>query len=220
MSFLVWPPEVNSSLMFGGAGTDSMVAAAASWDGLAEDLGSAAQSFAAITSGLTEQAWQGPASAAMLQTATQYAGFLGEATAQAQAAAAQAQAVVGAFESALTATVHPLAVAANRNTVGQLVASNLFGQNAPAIAATEAHYEQMWAQDVAAMIGYHGEASAVAAALPAWSTALASLPGQLAGEVSGLVSGNPVGSAASALSSLGSLGSPNSAAGSSSVGSR
>ncbi len=53
-------------------------------------------------------------------------------------------------------------VAANRNAFVQLVLSNLFGQNAPAIAAAEAMYEQMWAADVAAMVGYHGGASAAA----------------------------------------------------------
>src|ERR1700757_1521336 len=63
------------------------------------------------------------------------------------------------------ATVHPLAVAANRNGLVQLVMSNLFGQNAPAIAAAEADYERMWAQDVAAMAGYHAGASAAAAQL-------------------------------------------------------
>ncbi len=197
MSFLVWPPEVNSSLMFGGAGSGPMLAAATSWDGLATELGSAAQSFTSITSGLTQQAWQGPASAAMLQTATQYAGFLSEATAQAQTAAAQAQAVVSAFESAQAAIVHPLAVAANRNSFVQLVMSNLFGQNAPAIAAMEADYEQMWAQDVAAMVGYHGGASAAAAALPSWTTTLQGIASQL----SGAVSANPAASAVSALNS-------------------
>ncbi len=49
----------------------------------------------------------------------------------------------------------------------QLVLSNVFGQNAPAIAAAEATYEQMYA-DVAAMVGYHGGASAAAAALAPW----------------------------------------------------
>ena len=174
-----------------------MLAAATSWDGLAAELGSAAQSFTSITSGLTQQAWQGPASAAMLQTATQYAGFLSEATAQAQTAAAQAQAVVSAFESAQAAIVHPLAVAANRNSFVQLVMSNLFGQNAPAIAAMEADYEQMWAQDVAAMVGYHGGASAAAAALPSWTTTLQGIASQL----SGAVSANPAASAVSALNS-------------------
>ena len=199
MSFVVLPPEVNSSLVFGGPGTASMMAAATSWDGLAADLGAAAQSFTSITSGLTDQAWQGPASAAMMRTATQYASFLGEATAQAQAASAQAQGMVGAFESALAATVHPLAVAANRNSTVQLAATNLFGQNAPAIAAMEANYEQMWAQDVVAMAGYHGQASALAAALPSWSTALEAIPGELASQLSGLVSGSTGNPAASTL---------------------
>ena len=42
----------------------------------------------------------------------------------------------------------------------QLLVSNLLGQNAPAIAAMESDYEQVWAEDMAAMVGYHGGASA------------------------------------------------------------
>lgn len=45
-------------------------------------------------------------------------------------------------------------VAANRAQLATLVATNVFGQNTPAIAATEAEYGQMWAQDAAAMNGY------------------------------------------------------------------
>ncbi|MCA2246100.1 PPE family protein, partial [Mycobacterium sp. WUMAC-067] len=45
-----------------------------------------------------------------------------------------------------------------------LVATNILGQNTPAIAATEAQYAEMWAQDAAAMYGYAGS-SAVAAQL-------------------------------------------------------
>lgn len=37
------------------------------------------------------------------------------------------------------------------------------GQIANAIAATDLYYEEMWAQDIAAMLGYHGGASAVVA---------------------------------------------------------
>lgn len=197
MNFLVLPPEINSSLMFTGAGSAPMLAAAAAWDGLATELGSAAQSFSSITSGLTGQAWQGAASAAMLSTATRYTEVLTAATTQAETAAAQAQAVVSEFESAQSAAVHPALVAANRNQVVQLVLSNLFGQNAPAIAAVESDYERMWAQDVAAMVGYHGGASAAAAQLPSWSSALQGL----SAELSGAVAGNPAGSALSSLNS-------------------
>jgi len=188
MSFFTWPPETNSALMFSGAGGGPMLAAAASWEGLADALGSAAQAFSSTTSGLAGQAWQGPASAAMLAAATRYTSFLTAAQAQAETAATQAQAIVGAFESARAATVHPLTVAANRSQLVSLVVSNLFGQNAPAIAAAEAAYEHMWAADVAAMIGYHGGVSAAAAQLSAWP---ATLEGAFA-EASGALA-NPVG---------------------------
>jgi hypothetical protein len=194
MSFLVLPPEINSSRMYAGAGSAPMLAAAESWDGLAAELGTAAQSFSSVTSGLAGQAWQGAASAAMMQTAARYAAFLTAAATQAQTAAAQAQAVASEFESALAATVHPVLVAANRDQLVQLVVSNLFGQNAPAIAAAESDYEQMWAQDVGAMVGYHGGATAAAAQLSSWSTAIQGLPAQAAA-----IAANPVGSLLSSL---------------------
>ncbi|MBW0013253.1 MAG: PPE family protein [Mycobacterium sp.] len=165
MNFSVLPPEVNSARMFSGAGSAPMLNAAAAWDRLADELASAASSFSAITSGLTQRVWQGPASAAMATAAAPYARWLSAAATHATGAAGQARAVAGAFEGARAATVHPMLVAANRNGLVRLVISNLFGQNAPAIAAAEADYEQMWARDVAAMAGYHAGASAAASQL-------------------------------------------------------
>lgn len=86
--------------------------------------------------------------------------------------AGQAGAVVGVFEAARAAMVHPLAVAANRDVFVRLVLSNVFGQNAPAIAAAEGMYEEFWAADVAAMVGYHGGASATVAQMASWPAAL------------------------------------------------
>ncbi len=62
MNFSIFPPEINSSLIFSGAGSSPMLAAATAWDGLASELGSAADSFSSVTSGLAAQAWQGPPS--------------------------------------------------------------------------------------------------------------------------------------------------------------
>jgi PPE-repeat protein len=193
MNYSVLAPEVNSARMFSGAGSAPMLGAAAAWDALASELGSAASSFSSVTSGLTDQAWQGPASAAMAAAATPYAGWLSAAAARATGAAGQARVAAGAFEAARAATVHPLQVVANRNGLVQLVMSNLFGQNAPAIAAVEAEYEQMWAQDVAAMAGYHAGASAAIAQLPAWQQSLHGLATRLAAAL-GLspVTTNPV----------------------------
>ncbi len=55
--------------------------------------------------------------------------------------------------------VHPSQVAANRASLAALVATNVLGQNAPAIASTEAHYAEMWAQDVIAMRKDEGSSS-------------------------------------------------------------
>jgi PPE-repeat protein len=165
MSFMTLAPEINSLRMFTGGGSAPMLQAAVAWDGLASELGSAASSFNSVTSGLTGQAWQGPASAAMMAAAAPYTGWLSAAANQAQGAAGQARAVVSAFEAARAATIHPLAVAANRNSFVQAVMSNWFGLNAPAIAELEGQYEEMWAQDVAAMVGYHGGVSAAAGQL-------------------------------------------------------
>lgn len=180
MNFSVLPPEVNSARLFSGAGSTPMLAAAAAWNGLADELASAASSFSTVTSTLADQAWQGPASAAMAAAAVPYTSWLSAAAARATGAAGQAQAVADAFEVARAATIHPLLVAANRNGLVQMVLSNFFGQNAPAIAAAEAEYEQMWAQDVVAMVGYHAGASAAAAQLAPWQQSLRSLAGQLA----------------------------------------
>ena len=46
--------------------------------------------------------------------------------------------------------------AANRAQLMSLIAINILGQNTPAIAATEADYGEMWAQDATAMYGYAG----------------------------------------------------------------
>ncbi|WP_165609415.1 PPE family protein [Mycobacterium alsense] len=180
MSFSLWPPEVNSLLLLDGPGPGPMLEAAAAWEGVGSELNSAANAFSSVTSDLAGQAWRGPSSASMTTAAARYVDWLGGAAAQAEQSAAQARAAVIAYESALAAIVNPGLIAANRNQFVSLVTSNLFGQNAPAIAAAEATYEQMWAQDVAAMGGYHASASATVAQLGSWEQALQNLPAEFA----------------------------------------
>ncbi|ORA84948.1 hypothetical protein BST29_01735 [Mycobacterium malmoense] len=169
------PPEINSALIFAGPGAAPLLAAAAAWDALAEDLASSASSFFSVTSDLANGSWQGASAAAMMSVATQYVSWLSGAAAQAEQAAGQASAIAAAFESALAATIQPAVVAANRALVQALSATNWFGLNAPAIMDTEAAYEQMWASDVAAMFGYHADASAAAAQLAPWQQLLEKL---------------------------------------------
>jgi PPE-repeat protein len=177
MDFLVLRPEVNSSRMFSGTGSGPMLAAARGWDGLAAELQAAATSFDSVVSSVTNGPWQGSSAAAMGAAAAPYVGWLTAATAQAEQSAGQVRAAAGAFEAAFEATVHPAVVAANRGQLVSLVRSNLLGLNAPAIAAIEADYEQMWAQDVAAMVAYHGAASTAISQLMPWKSLQQSTPG-------------------------------------------
>lgn len=51
-------------------------------------------------------------------------------------------------------------IEANRTLLAALVATNILGQNTSAIAATEAEYAEMWAQDATAMYGYAASSAA------------------------------------------------------------
>jgi PPE-repeat protein len=176
MDFATLPPEVNSGLMYAGPGSGPILAAAASWDSLAAEVSSAAGDYRSVISGLTSGPWQGPASASMVAAVAPYVWWMNATAAQAEQAADQAKAAASAYEAAFTATVAPPVIAANRTLLASLVASNILGQNTAAIATTEAHYAEMWAQDAASMYGYAGSSAAAStltpfAAPPATTTA-------------------------------------------------
>jgi PPE-repeat protein len=166
MDFAALPPEVNSGRMYAGAGSGPMITAAASWDSLAAEVSSAAGDYGSVISGLTSGPWQGPASASMAAAAAPYVSWMNATAAQAEQAADQAKAAASAYETAFTATVPPPVIVANRTLLASLVATNILGQNSPAIATTEAQYAEMWAQDAAAMYGYAGSSSAAATLTP------------------------------------------------------
>jgi PPE-repeat protein len=166
MDFGMLPPEVNSGRMYAGPGAESMLAGAAAWDGVAAELNSAAVSYASVVSALLAEPWLGPASAAMAAAAAPYAAWLATAAAQAEQTAVQARAAAAAFEAAFAATVPPPLIVANRSRLMSLVATNILGQNSPAIAATQAEYAEMWAQDAAAMYAYEAASSAASTLAP------------------------------------------------------
>ena len=168
MDFGTYPPEINSLRMYTGPGAAPMLTAAQAWQGLAAELHSAASSYQSVVSGLTAGPWLGPASASMAAAAASYIAWLNATAAQAEETAAQAKAAASAYQTAFTSTVPPQTVAANRSRLATLVATNLFGRNTQKIAASEAQYAEMWAQDAAAMYGY-AASSASATTLTAFS---------------------------------------------------
>ncbi|OBI35036.1 PPE family protein [Mycobacterium colombiense] len=165
MDFGALPPEVNSARIYTGPGSGSLLAAASAWDGLAAQLHSATAAYESVISNLSS-GWQGPSSVAMAAAATPFVEWMSATGAQAEQAAAQARAAAAAYETAFLATVSPVVIAENRSQLATLVATNVLGQNTAAIAATEAAYGQMWAQDSAAMYGYAGSSATAAQMTP------------------------------------------------------
>lgn len=160
LDFAALPPEVNSARMYSGAGSAPMLAAASAWKGLAAELRSTALSYESVLSALASEQWHGPAAASMAAAAAPYIAWMNATAAQAEQTAMQAEAAAGAYEAAFAATVPPPLIVANRAQLAALIATNILGQNTPAIAATEAEYCEMWAQDAAAMYAYAGSSAA------------------------------------------------------------
>ena len=184
MDFSALPPEINSARMYSGPGAGPLMAAATAWDELATELNSTAASYSSVISGLTSEDWLGPSSASMAAAAAPYAAWMSTTGAQAEQAAAQAMAAASAYEAAFAMTVPPPVIAANRSQTMALIATNILGQNTSAIAASEAQYAEMWAQDSAAMQGYASSSAAASTlrpfTLPPQTTNPAGLAGQAA----------------------------------------
>jgi PPE-repeat protein len=164
MEFTTLPPEVISALIHSGPGAESLANAAAAWQQLSANLEDAADNYAASLSSMDET-WYGPSSAAMFQSVTPYVTWLRTTAQQAQQTAAAAQSAAAAFSSVQASVVPTATVAANRMRLAQLLATNVFGRNLPAIAQTESDYQTMWANNAAAMTRYQA-ASSQASTLP------------------------------------------------------
>jgi PPE-repeat protein len=149
MDFSTRPPEITSGRIYSGPGSGSMMAVAATWDRLATTL----DGFAAECR-------------SMPQPAKSYLEWLRATAIEARQAATQAQAAAIAYESAFAEVVPPLVIEANRAQRMELATTNHLAHAGPAIADAEAEYDQMWAQDTAAMHAYAGASAAASALTP------------------------------------------------------
>jgi PPE-repeat protein len=204
MDFGIYPPEINSGRMYTGPGSGPMLAAAQAWGNLADELYTAASAYQSVVSELTSGSWSGPSSTSMTTAAGTYVEWLSATAAQAEDTAAQARAAVAGYEAAFAMTVPPPEIAANRSLLAVLVATNFLGQNTPAIAATEALYGEMWAQDALAMYGYAGSSAAATVLSPFTSPDQNTDPGGTASQAAAVsqASGSAVGNAQGAISAV------------------
>ena len=183
LDFAGIPPEITSALMYTGAGSGPLMAAAASWSNLAAELSTTATSWESIVGTLTGGPWVGAGSAAAAAAAQPIVSWLTTAAAAAEQAATQATSSAAAYEAAFTGVIPPPVIAANRAQLAALVATNFLGINTPAIMATEAEYAAFWVQDAITMYLYQAASAAagilqpLAPATPSTNPAAAGIQG-------------------------------------------
>ena len=165
LDYGVLPPEINSGRMWAGPGSGSLAASGAAWQALAAELGSSAAGMQAVIAALTTGSWTGPTSMTMAAAAAPYVVWMLATAAQCEEAAMAAAQAAMAFEAAHAGVVPPPEIEENRVRLAALVASNIFGINSIPIAATEADYERMWAQDSTVMYGYSADAAGLTGSL-------------------------------------------------------
>lgn len=204
MDFGALPPEVNSGRMYCGPGSAPMVAAASAWNGLAAELSVAAVGYERVITTLQTEEWLGPASTLMVEAVAPYVAWMRATAIQAEQAASQARAAAAAYETAFAAIVPPPLIAANRARLTSLVTHNVFGQNTASIAATEAQYAEMWAQDAMAMYGYAGSSATATKVTPFAPPPNTTSPSAAATQLSAVAkaAGTSAGAAQSAIAEL------------------
>ena len=182
MDFGALPPEINSGRMYLGPGPGTLLAASAGWESLAAELADAASGYQSVIASLTDESWLGPTSMSMAAAVAPYVSWMTATAAQCEMAASQATAAATAYETAYAMTVPPPLIAVNRAHLMALIATNIFGQNTPAIMATEAEYSEMWAQDATAMYNYAANSAAASAFSTFTSPPQTTNPAGLAGQ--------------------------------------
>lgn len=154
-----YPPEVNSGRWELGTGPETWVAASAVWTSFAEIVATATASLMGEIATMTGATLTGMTSVSMLASSVPFFGWLAhmESTALMHSLAC---ATVAQAWGQCTAGIIPLPVVnQNRITEAALQATNIFGQNSPAIAEMDREYAQFWTQDGASMMDYDAAVS-------------------------------------------------------------
>ncbi len=207
LDFAGIPPEITSALLYTGAGSGPLMAAAAGWSNLAAELSTTATSWESIVGTLTGGQWLGAGSAAAAAAAQPIVSWLTNAAAAAEQAASQATSSAAAYEAAFSGVIPPPAIAANRAQLAALVATNFLGINTPAIMATEAEYAEFWVQDAITMYLYQAASAAagilqpLAPASPSTNPAAAGIQGAATAQAAASTPAQGLGTILSGLTS-------------------
>lgn len=213
MNYAVMPPEVASGLVYTGPQSAPLAAAAAAWQALAADLGATATAMQSAVANLVGGGgtWAGPSSVSMGAAGEQHVQWLVQAAAQAEETAALAGQAAMIVEAVYTGVAPPPLIAANRAALVTLIGTNFLGCNAGPIAANQAQYQGMWAQDSTALYSFAGDSAAAVGGLvpfvplaPTVSPAGAADQAMSVSQAAAQAAGNAGQKAASATNQLGS----------------
>jgi PPE-repeat protein len=147
-------PEVNAfRLTMAGAGPTAHVPQVTAFETAAITHTQQATQMAA-TAAATAASFVGAGGQSMMQCAAVQSTWMTTAGAFAQKSAGTIGAGINAYGSAVAATIPVPTVVANRVRETTLQATNIIGQNSPAIAESNFEYGEFWAQNAGAMMGY------------------------------------------------------------------
>jgi hypothetical protein len=202
--------EMISAQLWGGPGASSFYSAAAALTNVVTQISNILAGQQA-NAGVLLTAWASPTGEKAVSANSPYGAWLTEAESQIAAAATQIQAAGAAFDMAQKMTPTPAQFAANNLQYAVLMATNILGQNWPAIIANRVEYAVYTIQAVSAMSFYTTESAGTVWALqPLPAPPVAAIPGSVDPSTSaGLAGQAPLqqamqGGAATALPSVGS----------------
>ncbi|WP_230864700.1 PPE family protein [Mycobacterium canetti] len=168
MGFLPTPPEVISNQMYAGPGAGSLHNAAWQLRQMAHSVKMTALSLN-NTLGELHENWKGGSSDLMADAVTRYLPWLlYDHFDQIMRTAYEIEILAGAYETTRQMVIHPADIAANREELDRLIASNVAEVNTPAIADLDAQYEQYRAQNLQAMDRYRRWTGLALSKLPRW----------------------------------------------------
>ncbi|KCO20886.1 PPE family protein [Mycobacterium tuberculosis] len=161
------PAEYISNIIYEGPGADSLSAAAEQLRELAYSVETTAESLEDELDELDEN-WKGSSSDLLADAVERYLQWLTKHSRQILRTARVIESLVMAYEETLLRVVPPATIANNREEVHRLIASNVAGVNAPAIADLDAQYDQYRARNVAVMNAYVSWTRSALSDLPRW----------------------------------------------------
>ncbi|MBS4099915.1 PPE family protein [Tsukamurella paurometabola] len=159
MYFVALAPEINVGLLMSGAGPAPATAAAAAWASVAASV-SARSAFLQSLLPRLAASWQAPETALMTRNVAIYLAHNEALRTQALLASTRHTKQAADYSAALAGMAQIPEIVANHVTHAVLQATNFLGVNTAAIAANEAQYAAMWAQNAGMMTTYLANSTA------------------------------------------------------------